>query len=277
MHHCECQLARLLLPPRAVDGGVGGRVAGCGLQVNEGSALSAGALIAKLDLDDPTKVKRAEMYTGARLEGQGGWRSCTRVRFCACVWVAGISCGQALARLCHGSAVLLCCPTNRATNACLVLLSPPPAGQFPPLGPPQVHSDRVDHRFTSALTAAKMIMAGYNHPVEEILDELVGCLDSKALPLLQWKEELSFVESRLPAGGWGATANAQLWGLGKGRQVLLRWSARRCHGCCRRTRALPLAPDASLWPLTHRGCFPGRLPPPCCRRRPGRQAGGCDG
>jgi hypothetical protein len=34
------------------------------LQVNEGSALTAGALIAKLELDDPTKVKRAETFTG---------------------------------------------------------------------------------------------------------------------------------------------------------------------------------------------------------------------
>ena len=34
------------------------------LQVNEGSALTSGALIATLDLDDPTKVKRAEGFTG---------------------------------------------------------------------------------------------------------------------------------------------------------------------------------------------------------------------
>jgi hypothetical protein len=34
------------------------------LQVNEGSALTAGALIAKLELDDPTKVKRAENFIG---------------------------------------------------------------------------------------------------------------------------------------------------------------------------------------------------------------------
>lgn len=34
------------------------------LQVNEGSALASGALIATLDLDDPTKVKRAETFTG---------------------------------------------------------------------------------------------------------------------------------------------------------------------------------------------------------------------
>jgi hypothetical protein len=42
--------------------------------------------------------------------------------------------------------------------------------------------------------------AGYNHPVDEVLDELLVCLDHPALPLLQWRDELSFVESRLPAG-----------------------------------------------------------------------------
>jgi acetyl-CoA carboxylase/biotin carboxylase 1 len=36
-------------------------------QVNEGSALAAGALIATLELDDPTKVKRAETFTGEAL------------------------------------------------------------------------------------------------------------------------------------------------------------------------------------------------------------------
>jgi hypothetical protein len=34
------------------------------------------------------------------------------------------------------------------------------AGQLPNLGPPQVYCDRVDHKFTNALNAAKMIMAG---------------------------------------------------------------------------------------------------------------------
>ena len=72
------------------------------------------------------------------------------------------------------------------------------AGAFPELGPPQVYSDRVDHRFNQALHAAKMILAGYEHPVAETLDELVACLDHPALPLLQWSEEYSFVEGRLP-------------------------------------------------------------------------------
>lgn len=43
---------------------VGSVLCGAWLQVNEGSALTAGALIAGLDLDDPTKVKRAETFTG---------------------------------------------------------------------------------------------------------------------------------------------------------------------------------------------------------------------
>lgn len=43
------------------------------LQVNEGSALTAGALIARLELDDPTKVKRAETFTGKHTEA---WLLC---------------------------------------------------------------------------------------------------------------------------------------------------------------------------------------------------------
>lgn len=57
--------------------------------------------------------------------------------------------------------------TPMLTCICLVVSPPghPPfncilAGQLPRLGPPQVYCDRVDHRFSSALNAAKMIMAG---------------------------------------------------------------------------------------------------------------------
>lgn len=41
---------------------------------------------------------------------------------------------------------------------------------------------------------------GYNYPVDDILEELVSCLDHPALPVLQWNEEFSYVESRLPSG-----------------------------------------------------------------------------
>ena len=41
---------------------------------------------------------------------------------------------------------------------------------------------------------------GYIYQVDEVLDGLVDCLDQTALPLLQWNEEFSFVEKRLPEG-----------------------------------------------------------------------------
>lgn len=44
------------------------------------------------------------------------------------------------------------------------------------------------------------VPAGYMYPVDDVLDELVLCLDSPGLPLLQWNEEFSFIENRLPSG-----------------------------------------------------------------------------
>eukprot|EP00879_Flechtneria_rotunda_P003437 GHRR01003666.1.p1 GENE.GHRR01003666.1~~GHRR01003666.1.p1 ORF type:complete len:1583 (+),score=615.48 GHRR01003666.1:404-5152(+) len=126
----EVEVMKMMMPLLCPAAGV------IHFQVTEGAALSAGELIARMDLDDPSKVKRAEQFNG----------------------------------------------------------------ELPPLGPPQVYSDRVDHRFTQALNAAKMIMAGYNYPVDDILEELVSCLDHPALPLLQWHQEFSFVESRMPPG-----------------------------------------------------------------------------
>jgi len=41
--------------------------------VNEGSALAPGALIATLELDDPTKVKRAETFTGKPTKAGNFW------------------------------------------------------------------------------------------------------------------------------------------------------------------------------------------------------------
>jgi acetyl-CoA carboxylase/biotin carboxylase 1 len=65
-------------------------------EVNEGAALAAGELIARMQLDDPTQVRRAQNFTD----------------------------------------------------------------NLPQLGPPQVHSGRLEHRFKQALSAAKAIMAG---------------------------------------------------------------------------------------------------------------------
>ncbi len=40
--------------------------------------------------------------------------------------------------------------------------------------------------------------AGYDQPVERVAAELVTCLDSPALALGQWEDEMAVVRARLP-------------------------------------------------------------------------------
>ena len=40
--------------------------------------------------------------------------------------------------------------------------------------------------------------AGYLQPLDWVMEELVGCLDSPALALLQWNGQLAVARSRLP-------------------------------------------------------------------------------
>lgn len=102
--------------------------------MSEGQAMQAGDLIAKLDLDDLSAVRRAEPY--------------------------------------HGT--------------------------FPQLGPPTAVSDKVHLRFAASLSAAKMILAGYYHNINEVVQGLLNCLDSPELPFLQWQESMSVLATRLP-------------------------------------------------------------------------------
>ncbi|KAJ6842512.1 acetyl-CoA carboxylase 1-like [Iris pallida] len=102
--------------------------------MSEGQAMQAGDLIAKLDLDDLSAVRRAEPY--------------------------------------HGT--------------------------FPQLGPPTAVSDKVHLRCAASLSAAKMILAGYYHNINEVVQGLLNCLDSPELPFLQWQESMSVLATRLP-------------------------------------------------------------------------------
>lgn len=79
-----------------------------------------------------------------------------------------------------------------------VVRAEPFLGTFPELGPPVVPSARLDQRFKQALEGCRSVMSGYVQRVEELVPELVACLDSPALALLQWEEELAVIRSRLP-------------------------------------------------------------------------------
>ncbi|XP_028107774.1 acetyl-CoA carboxylase 1-like isoform X2 [Camellia sinensis] len=102
--------------------------------MSEGQAMQAGELIARLDLDDPSAVRKAEPF--------------------------------------HGS--------------------------FPILGPPTAISEKVHQRCAASFNAAQMILAGYEHNIDEVVQNLLSCLDNPELPFLQWQECLSVLATRLP-------------------------------------------------------------------------------
>ncbi|XP_052169537.1 acetyl-CoA carboxylase 1 [Oryza glaberrima] len=100
----------------------------------EGQAMQAADLIARLDLDDPSSVRRAEPF--------------------------------------HGT--------------------------FPKLGPPTAVSGKVHQKFAASVNSAHMILAGYEHNINEVVQDLLNCLDSPELPFLQWQELMSVLATRLP-------------------------------------------------------------------------------
>ncbi|KAL1223719.1 Acetyl-CoA carboxylase 1 [Cardamine amara subsp. amara] len=103
-------------------------------KMSEGQAIQAGELIAVLDLDDPSAVRKAEPF--------------------------------------HGS--------------------------FPRLGLPTATSGKVHQRCAATLNAARMILSGYEHNVDEVVQNLLNCLDSPELPFLQWQECFAVLATRLP-------------------------------------------------------------------------------
>ncbi|CAH2075711.1 unnamed protein product [Thlaspi arvense] len=102
--------------------------------MSEGQAMQAGELIARLELDDPSAVRKAEPFQGS----------------------------------------------------------------FPLVGPPTAISGKVHQRCAASLNAARMILAGYEHNIEEVVQNLLSCLDNPELPFLQWQECLSVLATRLP-------------------------------------------------------------------------------
>ncbi|PIN24736.1 Acetyl-CoA carboxylase [Handroanthus impetiginosus] len=103
-------------------------------KMSEGQAMQAGELIARLDLDDPSAVRKAEPFNGS----------------------------------------------------------------FPVLGPPTAISGKVHQRCAASLNAAQMILAGYEHNIDEVVQNLLSCLDNPELPFLQWQECFAVLANRLP-------------------------------------------------------------------------------
>ncbi|XP_059630432.1 acetyl-CoA carboxylase 1-like [Cornus florida] len=126
--YAEVEVMKMCMPLLSPASGV------IQFKMSEGQAMQAGELIARLDLDDPSAVRKAEPF--------------------------------------HGS--------------------------FPILGPPTAISGKVHQRCAASLNAARMILAGYEHNIDEVVQNLLSCLDNPGLPFLQWQECLAVLATRLP-------------------------------------------------------------------------------
>ncbi|TXG52858.1 hypothetical protein EZV62_022027 [Acer yangbiense] len=126
--YAEVEVMKMCMPLLSPASGV------IQFKMAEGQAMQAGELIARLDLDDPSAVRKAEPF--------------------------------------HGS--------------------------FPILGPPTAIYGKVHQRCAASLNAARMILAGYEHNIDEVVQNLLNCLDSPELPFLQWQECLAVLSTRLP-------------------------------------------------------------------------------
>ncbi|CAO2034081.1 unnamed protein product [Urochloa humidicola] len=126
--YAEVEVMKMCMPLLSPASGV------IHVMMTEGQALQAGDLIARLDLDDPSAVKRAEPFDGI----------------------------------------------------------------FPQMGLPVAASSQVHKRYAASLNAARMVLAGYEHNINEVVQDLVCCLDDPELPFLQWDELMSVLATRLP-------------------------------------------------------------------------------
>ncbi|XP_009758450.1 acetyl-CoA carboxylase 1-like [Nicotiana sylvestris] len=126
--YAEVEVMKMCMPLLSPASGV------IHFKMSEGQAMQAGELIASLDLDDPSAVRKAEPFRGS----------------------------------------------------------------FPILEPPTAISGKVHQRCAASLNATRMILAGYDHNVDDVVHNLLSCLDSPELPFLQWQECLSVLATRLP-------------------------------------------------------------------------------
>ncbi|KAE9603887.1 putative ligase [Lupinus albus] len=126
--YAEVEVMKMCMPLLSPASGV------IHFKLSEGQAMQAGELIARLDLDDPSAVRKAELFNGI----------------------------------------------------------------FPVLGLPTAISGKIHQKCAASLNAARMILAGYEHNIDDVVQSLLHCLDSPELPFLQWQECFAVLANRLP-------------------------------------------------------------------------------
>ena len=79
-----------------------------------------------------------------------------------------------------------------------IKIAKPFQGKFPKMGPPMVTGDTTDQRYNEALQSLLLILAGYEHNVEENISKLLSAIDEPKLAIKQWHQAMSAIKARLP-------------------------------------------------------------------------------
>ena len=71
-------------------------------------------------------------------------------------------------------------------------------GSFPPLGAPTATPALPHHHLAAAVNDAKMVLAGYEHGVDDLVTRLVHGLWNRQLAALQWADSFGVHANRIP-------------------------------------------------------------------------------
>ena len=71
-------------------------------------------------------------------------------------------------------------------------------GKFPSMGPPVMIGNSTDQKYNDALQSLLLVLAGYEHSVEENISKLLSAIDDPELALRQWQQAISAICNRMP-------------------------------------------------------------------------------
>ena len=65
----------------------------------------------------------------------------------------------------------------------------------------KARSQRCRHEVLSLILVGFVCtsLTGFDHPIDDVMEDLLGTLDDPALPLLQWSDSFSSAAARLPS------------------------------------------------------------------------------
>jgi len=71
-------------------------------------------------------------------------------------------------------------------------------GVFPTMGPPMIVGNSTDQKYNDSLQSLLLVLAGYEHSVEENISKLLSAIDDPELALRQWQQAISAIKARMP-------------------------------------------------------------------------------